>query len=134
MKVSEKKLLKKKSSCNKNPFLKKKKEKKEKVPYQKLSNHKTKNGYKNEKHSFIMPGDGECSVTGHSYVCFTFHCFSFQSKGKQVESCYQRKLKKGLICFHLSNSCSTFPLKVHTSSATANASSPISNDLISCFL
>lgn len=46
-----------------------------------------KNGYKNEKHSFIMPGDGECSVTAHSYVCFTFQCFSFQSKGKQVGSC-----------------------------------------------
>lgn len=50
-----------------------------------------KNGYKNEKHSFIMPGNGECSVTVHSYVCFTFQCLIFYLKVHKLKVASKEK-------------------------------------------
>lgn len=47
-------------------------------------NKKQENGYKNEQHSFIMPGDAERSVTVHSYVCVSHFIVFFQSKGMRV--------------------------------------------------
>jgi len=92
------------------------------------------NGYKNGKHSFIMPGDGEYSITVHSYVCFTFQCLILNLNVHKLEVISKEKWKRSHLFPSFKHMLYIPSKSAHMTSATAKASYLISNGLISCFL